>query len=370
MFLEKNEINTGRQEEFDLLRGIFIPMILIIHAFQMMAGTANPGFRVFYLIATLTGTTLFMFIMGFGSTYSRRTEGQIAKDGLKMLLWQILWNLLVMALPFLIGQGVRLALGLPATDTVLFGTMFGVVCQYINVFFIAGISYLLLALMRKLKTPDLVYLVLGIVLLFAAPFLYMKGKTTGITVLDYILQMFAGGRSSVSLVFLPNFVYVLFGVWFGKIFRRTSNKKALYLWIFPFAMVILGGYVIYALATGGDLDSLYKTFGGQYAYPTSWRMAANLSCTLICALVLYLVSSKIPRIVKKVLLYFNKNNTQFYAVHPFAYSLVASVVSFAAVGWIGCIICTVINTALCCIVIHFWNKLKSKRKALKAEKAS
>ena len=36
--LAKSEINTDRQVEFDYLKGLFIPMILLIHAFQVLGG--------------------------------------------------------------------------------------------------------------------------------------------------------------------------------------------------------------------------------------------------------------------------------------------------------------------------------------------
>ena len=41
MFLGKEEVNIGRQVEFDYLKGLFVPMIILIHAFQLMGGTAE-----------------------------------------------------------------------------------------------------------------------------------------------------------------------------------------------------------------------------------------------------------------------------------------------------------------------------------------
>ena len=34
----KTDINTGRQVELDYMKGLFVPMILFIHAFQMLGG--------------------------------------------------------------------------------------------------------------------------------------------------------------------------------------------------------------------------------------------------------------------------------------------------------------------------------------------
>ena len=83
----KTEVNTGRQVEFDYLKALFIPMILLIHAFQVLGGDTFPvpAYRITYMVATMTGSAIFLFVMGLGSTYSRRTEKQLAKDGIKPL---------------------------------------------------------------------------------------------------------------------------------------------------------------------------------------------------------------------------------------------------------------------------------------------
>ena len=76
MFLEKKEVNTKRQTEFDYLKGLFIPMIILTHAFQMLGATGEPVFHIIYTVCTMTGSTIFLFVMGMGSTYSRRTESR------------------------------------------------------------------------------------------------------------------------------------------------------------------------------------------------------------------------------------------------------------------------------------------------------
>ena len=48
----KTEINTGRQIEFDYLKGWFIPLILLIHSFQLMGGSIaeTPAYKVVYIV--------------------------------------------------------------------------------------------------------------------------------------------------------------------------------------------------------------------------------------------------------------------------------------------------------------------------------
>lgn len=359
MFLNKQEINTGRQREFDYLKGLFIPMIILVHAFQLMGGTAEPFYEVFYPLCTLTGSTIFLFVMGLGSTYSRSSEKQMVLMGVKLILWQVAWNVLALAIPFLLGQGIRALCGLSMEIWPIAWAQTGILLQYINIFFIAGVSYLLLALLKKLRLPTWGYLVLAIALLIATPFLYITDFTTGVPAIDYILTMFCGGRDSVSLIFLPHFVYVLFGVWFGRILRRTADKKALYLRILPGAFIIGMAYVVYAIATTDSLTNFCNLVSYDYIFPGIFRMLANLSWTLIVAAFLYAAAGKIQKLPRldKVLVHFNRKTSAYYAVHPFLYSLVTSIAAMAPMGWLACIAAAVADTFLSWFVIRIWDKI-------------
>ena len=364
MFLSQQEVNTGRQREFDYLKGLFVPMIVLIHAFQLMGGTAEPFYEAFYPVCTLTGSTIFLFVMGLGSTYSRRSEKQMAVTGIKLIGWQIIWNVFALALPFLLGQGVRALFGLSMEMWPVAVAQTGILLQYVNIFFIAGVCYLLLALLKKLRLPTWGYLALAVLFFVATPFLYMI--STGIPALDYFLSAFCGGRDSVSLIFLPHFVYTLFGVWFGKVLRRVSAKKTFYLCILPGAAAVGVSYVIYALFTGSSLTDFCNFMSYEYTFPGMFRMAANLSFTLLAATALYALGGKIAKIrfLDKLLLHFNRRTSAYYAIHPFLFSLIASVMAMAPMGALPCIVTAVINIFLCSLIIRLWDKLyKPKKKA-------
>jgi len=362
MFLSKHEVNTGRQREFDYLKGLFVPMIILIHAFQLMGGTAEPLYEVFYPICTLTGSTIFLFVMGLGSTYSRRTEKQMALSGLKLIAWQVIWNVFALVLPFLLGQGIRALFGLSMEMWPIAVMQSGILLQYINIFFIAGVAYLLLALLRKLSLPTWGYLALAALLLVATPFLYMA--TTGIPAIDYIITMLCGGRDSVSLIFLPHFVYTLFGVWFGRILRRTPSKKALYLRILPGALVIGIAYVVYSLLTNASLTDWCNFMSYEYTFPGMFRMLANLSWTLLAAALLYVLSEHIQKIKRldSTLLHFNRRTSAYYAIHPFLFSLITSIAAMAPMGWIACIVIAVIDTVAAWLMIRIWDNVYQPKK--------
>ncbi len=364
MFITKEEVNTGRQREFDYLKGLFVPMIILIHAFQLMGGTAEPFYQVFYPICTLTGSTIFLFVMGLGSTYSRRTPREMAISGLKLIGWQIAWNVFALALPFLMGQGARAMLGLSMEMWPVAVSQITVLLQYINIFFIAGVTYLFLALFKKLRLPTWGYLIIAVVLLFATPFLYITDFTTGVPAVDYVLTMFCGGRDSVSLVFLPHFVYTLLGVCFGRLLHHTSSKKRLYACILPLALLVGVAYVMYVVLRSESYSDVCYVMSYEYVFPGVLRMLANLSWTLVAAIILYIVRRLIRKLgfVERVILHFNKRTSAYYALHPFLYSLIASVMAMAPMGWIPCVVIAAVNTVIVWLVIRLWDKIYKPKK--------
>ena len=364
MFITKQEVNTGRQKEFDYLKGLFVPMIILIHAFQLMGGTGERFYELFYPVCTLTGSTIFLFVMGLGSTYSKRTPKEMAFTGVKLILWQVAWNVFALALPFLIGQGGRALFGLSMDMWPVALQQIVVLLQYINIFFIAGVVYLIFALFKKLQLPTWAYLVIAVVLLIVSPFLYISDFRTGIGVIDYVLTMFCGGRDSVSLIFWPNFVYALFGVCFGRLLHHTSSKKRLYACILPVALLVGGVYVMYVVLRSESYSDICYLMSYDYVFSGTFRMLANLSCTLFGAGVLYALRRLIQKItpLDRLLLHFNKRTSAYYAIHPFLYSLIASVMVLAPMDWIPCVIIAVINTVIVWLVIRLWDRIYKPKK--------
>lgn len=361
---DSKEINTGRQIEFDYMKGLFIPMILLIHAFQMLGGSASlvPAYKITYILATMTGSAIFMFVLGLGSAYSRRTNSQLVKDGLKMLLCQLVWNVLALGLPMIIGQLLRALFGLETAWTTTWERM-PMMIEYINVFFIAGISYLLLALLRQIGVPTWAYFALALGFVFVNPFLYMDGKSTGIAALDYLLTMFAGGRPAISLCCLAHMPYVLLGVGFGRLLRRTSDKARLYKIIAVPASAILIAYFIYAISANNGLDQLYAFSGSGYKYPGSLRALANCSSVMLMAGTLYALRNKIAALkpLHALLMHLNKQTTPYYAVHPFYYGLFSALALYAPYGAVACLGFAPVVWGLCFVTITAWDRLRTRR---------
>lgn len=362
--LAKTEINTGRQIEFDYMKGFFTPMILLIHSFQILTGAAEhvDAYKVLYILATMTGSAIFMFVLGLGSTYSRRTNAQLAKDGAKLLLWQLLWNVFAMGAPMVIAQALRGLFGME-TAWALTWEMMPVSLEYINVFFIAGMSYFLLVLLRMIKTPTWTYFALALAFVFINPYLYTSESPTGIAALDYVITMFSGGRPAVSLCCIAHFPYVLLGAGFGKVLRRTENKARLYKTIAIPAILLVIAHFVHSFIICDGLDALFIYFSDEYVFPGTLRALANCASVLLMAGALYALRGWIGRMkpLHNALMHFNRMTTPYYAVHPFFYGLFSALALFEPFPAIACLGLTFVVWSLCYITLLAWQRICGKR---------
>ena len=326
----KDEVNTGRQREFDYLKGFMMILIFIIHAFQGTLSPKDDVMRSVYIFNSMSGAAVFIFVMGFGTAYSRRASpGEFTKSGIRFVVYQYLNNFAYLAayllpLPFIIGS-----LSQESLDTVNLGTEIYV--QYTNIFFISGIFYLIFALLSKLKANTLVYVIIGTAAAAAAPFIY--GKAPDIPVLGYIIRLMIGEASFVSFTPLYFLSYAMYGAAFGRIFRKVRDKKKFYLYLMPVCAVIAAvWWILFFVQNGTDLTELYNIVYVTYTHPDAWHVAASMAhIFLMSGLIFFIVDAagnKEPRnIAAKQLLYYNKHISKYYAIHMLTY-LLASALHF------------------------------------------
>ena len=361
MMFAKTDINTGRQVELDYMKGLFVPMILLIHAFQMLSvpDLLVPAYRIVYIIATMTGAAIFMFVLGVGSVYSKKSDKELAIYGVKLIIMELIWNVVTLAFPMILGQLIRMIFGF-TPDWEETWMRVPVMVGYINVFFIAGMCYFAIVILRKLKMPAMGYIAIAVVLFIVNPFLYMNGKTTGNEIADYILTTFAGGRDAVSLTFIALLPHALLGVGFGKLLRRAKNKGKLYgVLAIPLLLIVIA-YFVYAITTHSDLTSLYTYSDNGYNYPGILRGLANASSVILLAGLLYSVRNLIGKCksLHMVIMQFCRNNTPYYAIHPLYYCCITATAAYAPFSASFCTVIAVVVGVLCYCTILLWNRIK------------
>ena len=74
----KDEVNTGRQREFDYLKGIMMILIFIIHAFQGTLSPKDDVMRSIYIFNSMSGAAVFK---SFAFNKQRQAVGLLTFSG-------------------------------------------------------------------------------------------------------------------------------------------------------------------------------------------------------------------------------------------------------------------------------------------------
>ena len=362
LFSDK-EVNTGRQIEFDYSKGLFLFAILFIHAFQVAGGgggTNHTAYKTAFMILSLTGAPIFLFVLGLGTRYRSASTSAMAQTSMRLFVYQYLNNLADLAavtLPFFL---LSLFKDMSAsTERVRFFADVNII--YINIFFLAGGIYLVLTLLSKLKTPVWLYAVLGIIINIFSPGLI--GINTGFASVDYILGGIFGGPPYASFSILNYLPYTFFGIVFAELLKRVTDKKRFYAISCSIAAVFLTAFLIWAFKKYSGFDSLYRYLGRTYTQPDFFRTIANTSAVVILAGVLYFLSSGIEKLksVHSLLLYCSKHISKFYAVHGTFFFLAYGFFGYKPFSFWGCIVLFVLNIFYCNILVRSYNWLMERQ---------
>lgn len=324
--LAHEEINTGRQREFDYLKGGFMLFIYLIHAFQATQSTETTLFQGIYIFATMSGAAIFILVMGMGTVYSKNTTPMtLTKSGIRMVLYQYLNNLayaaaLLIPYPFVSGR-------LSEIGSKTFQMLLWIYLQYTNIFFISGIIYLVLALLKKMKVGTVWYVVIGTAVSILAPFVY--GKPVNIPILGYITKLLIGEAYYVSFTPLYFLSYALYGVAFGKILRRVKDKVKFYgILTIPSVIIVAVWWIFMFQKYGASLPEMRKAFGYGYIHPNFWHVLASLAHIMLFAAIVYYIEShggKAPGAsrpknpIARQLLYYSKHISKYYALHALVF---------------------------------------------------
>ena len=243
-------INTGRQGELDVAKALAIPYMVIVHVYEEMSVVdygVRPDSLLRGVIEFLGGplaAPVFMFAMGVGMVYTRhRNPRAFALRGLRLLLAGYLLNLVVWGIPYLLASlRGHLWSGWTWIDSL---------CM-VDILHFAGMSFLLMALLMRLKVGR--YGIVAVALSLQA---------LGTLLLHRFDALPGVARYAVSLVFYtsPNvyfplslwFVYPAFGILFGEFLQTVPDKRKMYNRLALGSAALLAGVSLVMVLTGWNL---------------------------------------------------------------------------------------------------------------------
>lgn len=332
--LKDKEVNVGRQRELDLVKGFLMVMIIFIHSFQTIAGMEAAESNVHKIMFGLfmpTGACLYLFTMGFGSVFTRHSQPKdMVKNGLKLIFYQGLSNLCYAAV-IVISFSIRnLITGEVPGSRELYEANLYSMLTFVNIFFISGMCYLILALYKKIGVKLAGYIISAVIVGIVSPF-------TGLLVsdnqaLNWILDMTFGGKGETSFCFFPYLSYVFLGYAFGKVIRRVpeNEKGNFYKRSGIICGIIVAVWVIGCIISHPGIDELFQYMSGQYRIPGLAKVIGSFCTIMLVFAVSYLIMPVMEKwkFVYNKLCYYSKQISKMYAVHIGVYFVVGGFSAF------------------------------------------
>ncbi len=299
-FFKREQINKSRQKEVDLFRG-FTAIVLIMCHVSLYLGDANDTALYVFgdIIGSEFGAPVFMSMMGISMIYTSHNKPiDFFKRGIILFISGYLLNIVRSFIPYLL---------MPNED--YFSTLSSLFL--IDILPFAGLSFMLIALFKKLHIPSYLILVISLVFALIDELLFPISTTiTDNNVLIYFLNLFIPIDEYSCFPFLTWFFFPAFGMLLGEILIRTSNKKKLYnifLIIGSIAVVYVYGSFIYLYP---DYTSYYA--GENFYYMGVFNLIVNGLLICFGLSIWYYLSKIIPSFIDKYLLFLSKNLNIFY----------------------------------------------------------
>lgn len=305
-FFTKEKVNKGRQPELDWLKAFCIVCMIFLHIYEDCAAEPAGLFYEFLEYACIfTGAAGFMICMGVGMRYSRKqSPADYVYRGVEILTVGQLLNLLRNALPNLIAWWIK------GEQIFIAQTLLVIQADILS---FAGIAFLLMALLKKLKLSDGWILAIGFAMNALALTLSRLIGDTSNFLLDVLIGFFVTNQAYSYFPLTSYFVFVAFGYFIGGLYPRIADKKALANRVLLICLPVCVLY--YALRMTVPFP-LMPEFGGKLQYftiPGPDALAQCLAALVVLALfykLTLLTGGKAPALVNHV----SGNINQYYCV--------------------------------------------------------
>jgi len=307
--LADSPVNRGRQLELDVIKGLAILFMLLVHSMQIFSFAEwEPNFanRLIVFLGSPPAAPVFMFALGVGVVYSRKnTPGRLARRGLSILLLGFVFAffrdyLSMCALYLRTGDAAFLEAGVDY----LFG---------VDILPFAGLAFLFFALAAKLRFESVHYAAASFAC--AALNLLLAGTTPSSPVLVRLAGLFWGTHESSWFPFLSWIPYPILGYLFGQLLLRCQDKKRLYqICLMVSLPALLACWLLfrhYGINFGWEVHEVASDYFHHNLLGSLFMSAFVLAWTSA----FYFLTALMPESIVKALSRLSKNITEIYVIH-------------------------------------------------------
>ena len=302
--LADKTVNTGRQPEIDMAKATCIFLMILLHSYLGFSPD-NDSVIMRFLgnWAGLLGAGSFMAYMGIGMRYSRHQDpGSNIVRGIALLTVSQLVNLLRFAIPGLVAFHAT-------GDRRFIPYMLDVIQSDIITF--AGLAFLFMALLKKLKLRDGWILAIGIVMNLLMIPLGNIIKTPEAYWPNRILNLFI--RTENSMFTLGgDFVFVAFGYLIGGLYTRIPDKNRMANRVLLICLPISVIYIVLRMNVPFPLMP-------EYILEYEPRLGPDGAVTCLNSIIFLAIMYKIRRLtggkIPLLVNHLSKNINRYYCIH-------------------------------------------------------
>ncbi len=305
--LAGDAINTGRQIELDVARGLAVLFMIMVHLMEYLSNEAVQtslfGETVFFL-GGIPAAPVFMFLMGIGVVYSQKSQPVFfIKRGIAILIAGYSLNILRGFLPGLAQWQ------LTGDDYYYYLAIDNLI--YIDILQFAGLSLIFFGFL-KLFTSKTTVTSLSISAFCIINLLVINIEAENYT-LAALTGLFWGSSEYSYFPFLSWIFYPLAGFLYGSLLIRCADKKRFYVMSFvsAFPLMLMCGFIFEFIFSidYGMLDN--------YNY-YHHHLAGNIVFTAFVISwisMMFFVFRNVTGFVYQILSRWSKNITEIYFIH-------------------------------------------------------
>jgi hypothetical protein len=341
-----------RHIELDIARGVAVFLMILQHCWIMFSSekiVSSIPTIIIYLLGTLPAAPIFLFLLGVNIINSHWSDPKrLLVRGLKLFGLGYVLSAVSLFLPIVLGQRLGLidaslvAYHWPVIDYLL----------EVNIFHVAGLSLMGIALLRQFKVKYQYYLILAVLTALVSPFLWQINFSN--IIVSRLFDPFFGTGNYVLFPFFSWFFYPLAGVYFGDLLVKAKNKTDFYRGFFVKLLPVIFVGIIILL------------FNTNFPFPfySHHRLGASL---LFVTFIIYWLAiinvgyKHLSEAVANRLIFWSKNVTLIYIVQWIVIGWLAVFGNFHF-GYLYLIILTVLIFIVVNYLVFWLIKIKKNKK--------
>ena len=217
-YFSDEKVNTGRQLELDLLKAVCVVGMIFTHVFLDLAVDAVPTVIDDYL-TEFFGAATFMISMGIGMGYmhNQSPKAYLLRGFGLLTIGQFL-NIFRNSLPNLIAWWITGKQFFIANALLILES---------DIMSFAGLAFMLMALLKKLRMSDLQILIFSVVLNFLALLSWHYIPSPENYLVSQLVGYFVISDAEAYFPLFCYFIFVAFGYFVGGYYPRIKDKGAL-----------------------------------------------------------------------------------------------------------------------------------------------